>query len=74
MVDVGSRLGVLCYGAYLMSGASRIIGVELNSDLCTLQESVIQRFSMNDRIQVNPLHLESVLHVFFIISLKRFIT
>ncbi|XP_022708662.1 uncharacterized protein LOC111271892 isoform X1 [Varroa jacobsoni] len=52
VVDVGSRLGVLCYGAYLMSGASRIIGVELNSDLCTLQESVIQRFSMNDRIQI----------------------
>ncbi|OQR71890.1 hypothetical protein BIW11_01411 [Tropilaelaps mercedesae] len=52
VVDVGSRLGVLCYGAYLMSTAERIVGVELNADLCALQESVVQEFAMTDRIQI----------------------
>lgn len=52
IVDVGSRLGVLCYGAYLMTNAARIIGVELNADFCALQESVIDKFAMGDRIKV----------------------
>jgi len=51
-VDVGSRLGAILYGAYLLSDASRIIGVELNRDLCTLQRVIIKKFKFTDRVCV----------------------
>ncbi|KAJ8045450.1 hypothetical protein HOLleu_08463 [Holothuria leucospilota] len=52
VIDVGSRLGVVLYHAYHYSSASNIIGVEMNPDLCGLQQYILQKYSMEDRIQV----------------------
>lgn len=56
VLDVGSRLGAVLYGAYLFSGAGKIIGIELNNELCELQNHVIQTFGFSDRASI--LHAE----------------
>ncbi|XP_058801818.1 uncharacterized protein LOC131674805 [Phymastichus coffea] len=52
VLDVGSRLGVVLYGAYVLTDASQIIGVEMNEDLCKLQREIIEKYKMQDRIEV----------------------
>ncbi|XP_071792578.1 uncharacterized protein [Asterias amurensis] len=52
VVDIGSRLGPVLYGAYFYSGASRIVGIEINPELCAIQEDMVKKFSLRDRIQV----------------------
>ncbi|KAG8190846.1 hypothetical protein JTE90_028342 [Oedothorax gibbosus] len=52
VLDVGSRLGAILYGAYYCSSASKIIGVEMNQDLCKLQNHIVSKYGLNDRIQV----------------------
>ncbi|XP_063216970.1 uncharacterized protein LOC134527895 isoform X2 [Bacillus rossius redtenbacheri] len=52
VLDIGSRLGAMLYGAYLFSKASRIVGVEINSDFCKLQRDVIQKYNFKDRVSV----------------------
>ncbi|KFM63191.1 hypothetical protein X975_23741, partial [Stegodyphus mimosarum] len=52
ILDVGSRLGALLYGAYYYSSASKIIGVEINEDLCKLQNHIIGKYSLDNRIEV----------------------
>lgn len=52
IVDVGSRLGVLCYAAFWLTEAARIIGVELNQELCEIQKSVIDKFTFGSRVEV----------------------
>ena len=52
MLDVGSRLGAVLYGAYLFSSAGKIMGIEINKELCDLQRKVIQSFGFNDRISI----------------------
>ncbi|KAG8223578.1 hypothetical protein J437_LFUL003042 [Ladona fulva] len=52
ILDVGSRLGAILYGAYLYSTASKIFGIELNKDLCDLQKGIVQKYGFQDRIQV----------------------
>ncbi|XP_035214046.1 uncharacterized protein LOC118187870 isoform X1 [Stegodyphus dumicola] len=52
VLDVGSRLGALLYGAYYYSSASKIIGVEINEDLCKLQNHIIGKYSLGNRIEV----------------------
>ncbi|KAF8783452.1 uncharacterized protein LOC129963996 [Argiope bruennichi] len=52
LLDVGSRLGAILYGAYYCSAASKIIGVEINQDLCKLQNYIIEKYDLKDRIQV----------------------
>lgn len=52
LVDVGSRLGAVLYGAHLFSGAGRILGVEMNRDLCRLQSETIRKFGLGDRASV----------------------
>ncbi|GIY57121.1 hypothetical protein CDAR_466711 [Caerostris darwini] len=52
LLDVGSRLGAILYGAYYCSSASKIIGVEINQDLCKLQNHIIEKYNLQDRIQV----------------------
>ncbi|KAJ2951825.1 hypothetical protein O0L34_g13988 [Tuta absoluta] len=53
ILDVGSRLGAVLYGAYHFSNASSIIGIEMNKELCELQESIISKYLMNNnRIRV----------------------
>lgn len=52
LLDVGSRLGAVLYGAYYCSAARKIIGIEINKDLCALQNHIIDKYDLNDRIQV----------------------
>ena len=52
VLDVGSRLGAVLYGAYLFSGAGKIVGIEVNKDLCDLQNHVIQSFGFSGRTSV----------------------
>lgn len=52
VLDVGSRTGAILYGAYLFSEATQIIGVEIDTTFCQLQQKVLEKYSMKDRIQV----------------------
>nr|XP_037287484.1 uncharacterized protein LOC119180394 [Rhipicephalus microplus] len=52
VLDVGSRLGVMLYAAHAFTPANPIIGVEMNPDLCQIQETAIKHFQMEDRIKV----------------------
>uniref|UniRef100_A0A131YY66 Methyltransferase type 11 domain-containing protein n=1 Tax=Rhipicephalus appendiculatus TaxID=34631 RepID=A0A131YY66_RHIAP len=52
VLDVGSRLGVMLYAAHAFTPANPIIGVEMNPDLCQIQETAIKHFHMDDRIKV----------------------
>ncbi|XP_062973875.1 uncharacterized protein LOC134392993 [Elgaria multicarinata webbii] len=52
VVDVGSRLGAVLFGAFFYSSASQICGVEMNSDFCRLQEAVIGKYQLDERIKV----------------------
>ena len=38
VLDIGSRLGALLYGAYLFSTAKEIVGLEMNKDFCDMAE------------------------------------
>ncbi|XP_022107502.1 uncharacterized protein LOC110988376 isoform X2 [Acanthaster planci] len=52
VVDIGSRLGPVLYGAYFYSSASRIVGIEINPELCAIQGDIIRKFALRDRIEV----------------------
>ncbi|XP_053110755.1 uncharacterized protein LOC128326901 [Hemicordylus capensis] len=52
VVDVGSRLGAVLFGGYFYSSASQIYGIEMNADFCQLQEVVIKKYHLDDRIKV----------------------
>lgn len=52
ILDVGSRLGAVLYAAYCHTNAGKIIGVERNVELCSLQKKVVDKFNLSDRIQV----------------------
>ncbi|KAB7496869.1 hypothetical protein Anas_06251 [Armadillidium nasatum] len=40
LLDIGSRLGAVLYGAYVYTKCKRIIGIELNGDLCQVQQII----------------------------------
>ncbi|XP_063803956.1 uncharacterized protein LOC134980882 isoform X2 [Pseudophryne corroboree] len=52
LVDVGSRLGAVLYAGYVYSSARQLKGVEINADLCNLQDNIIKKYQFTDRIQV----------------------
>lgn len=52
LVDVGSRLGAVLYGAYHFSPIKKIVGVEINSELCDLQQKITEKYKMHDRVQI----------------------
>ncbi|KAJ7344941.1 hypothetical protein JRQ81_000891 [Phrynocephalus forsythii] len=52
VVDVGSRLGAVLFGGYFYSSASEIYGVEMNTEFCQLQETVVEKYQLFDRIKV----------------------
>ena len=52
IVDIGSRLGSVLYGAYVYSEAKKIIGIEMNAELCKLQKEIIARFKLTNRITI----------------------
>lgn len=52
VVDVGSRVGAVLYGAYYYSSAARILGIEMNKSFCEIQSNVVQKYNLGDRIRV----------------------
>ncbi|KAJ3122966.1 hypothetical protein HK098_002302, partial [Nowakowskiella sp. JEL0407] len=52
ILDIGSRLGAVLYMAYLHSSFTNIIGLEKNQYFADLSASVVNKFGMNDRVQV----------------------
>ncbi|XP_078248487.1 uncharacterized protein LOC110089307 isoform X6 [Pogona vitticeps] len=52
VVDVGSRLGAVLFGGYFYSSASQIYGVEMNTEFCQLQEAIVEKYQLFDRIKV----------------------
>ena len=52
VIDIGSRVGAVLYGAFYYSEATKIIGIEINSDLCKLQKEVVETFKLGERISV----------------------
>ncbi|XP_026752537.1 uncharacterized protein LOC113512809 [Galleria mellonella] len=53
ILDLGSRLGAVLYGAYYFSNVGNIVGVEINKECCDLQETIIGQYAMDtDRIKV----------------------
>ncbi|KAK2707153.1 hypothetical protein QYM36_014987, partial [Artemia franciscana] len=52
VLDIGSRLGPVLYGAYYYSNAARIIGIEINQEFVQLQSQVVQGKGFTDRIEV----------------------
>lgn len=41
--------------AYYFSAIEKIIGVEINADLCGLQQQIIENYSMADRVEVREI-------------------
>ncbi|XP_029037389.1 uncharacterized protein LOC114873327 [Osmia bicornis bicornis] len=52
VLDIGSRLGAVLYGTHIVTSAKRIIGVEMNKELCMLQYDIVHKYKMNDRIEI----------------------
>jgi len=52
ILDVGSRIGAVLYGAYFHTKAAKIVGIEMNKELCALQADVVRHHHLQDRIQV----------------------
>ena len=38
--------------AYVYSNASTVVGVEMNADFCRLQQDIVDKYQMNNRIKV----------------------
>ena len=51
LVDIGSRLGAVLYGAYYFSKFNKIVGIEMNAELCHIQNAVIKKYALADRIE-----------------------
>ncbi|XP_021375117.1 uncharacterized protein LOC110464300 isoform X2 [Mizuhopecten yessoensis] len=74
VLDVGSRTGAVLYGAYLFSGASKIVGVELDKNFCELQQKMVDKYKMVDRIQIvhqNVMNYLQFLQAFDVIILNN---
>ncbi|XP_039905047.1 uncharacterized protein zgc:109986 [Simochromis diagramma] len=52
LVDVGSRLGAVLYGGYVYSSASRLLGLEISEGFVRLQDSMLHKYKLTDRVQV----------------------
>lgn len=52
LIDIGSRIGAVLWGAYCYSAASKIVGVEINADLCSLQRAVVEKYRLADKISI----------------------
>ncbi|XP_034051194.1 uncharacterized protein zgc:109986 [Thalassophryne amazonica] len=52
LLDVGSRLGAVLYGGYVYSSASQLLGLEVSEEFVRLQNSVVEKYRLYDRVQV----------------------
>ena len=44
--------------AYHFSPVKKIVGVEINSELCDLQQKITEKYRMHDRVEVSLLNLK----------------
>ena len=44
--------------AYHFSPIKKIVGVEINSELCDLQQKITEKYRMHDRVEVSLLNLK----------------
>ena len=49
LLDVGSRLGAVLYGAHVYSSAERIVGVEMNAEFAKISERTVTKYGMKVR-------------------------
>jgi len=52
LVDVGSRLGAVLYAACIFGQATNVTGIEMNADLCKVQEETIKVFGLQAAARV----------------------
>jgi len=52
VVDVGSRLGGVLYAACVFANTKAAVGVEMNPELCKVQEEVFKVFGLQSRARV----------------------
>merc|ERR1712059_137395 len=52
VLDIGSRIGAVLYGAYYYSQASNIVGVEINPDFCKLQTEMVNCYNLSSRVTI----------------------
>ena len=52
VVDVGSRLGAVVYGACVFGAAREAVGVEINAELCKVQEETLKVFGLSTSARV----------------------
>ncbi|CAB3367692.1 Hypothetical predicted protein [Cloeon dipterum] len=52
ILDVGSRLGAALYAAYFYTDVQKLIGVEINADLCNLQKEICEKYKLQDRVEI----------------------
>ncbi|XP_031567956.1 uncharacterized protein LOC116302733 [Actinia tenebrosa] len=52
LVDVGSRLGAVLYGAALYSPMKNIFGVEMNKEFCQIQQEILQKYKLDKRVKI----------------------
>ncbi|KAG0339275.1 hypothetical protein BG000_002485 [Podila horticola] len=52
VLDVGSRLGAVLYAGYLFTEAKKLVGVEMNDYFCKLQNNMVRKHRMQDRIEI----------------------
>ena len=52
ILDVGSRLGAVLFGAFHLTVAGDIVGVEMNGEHCAVAEGVVKEFGMGYRIRL----------------------
>lgn len=58
VLDVGSRLGAVLFGAFYFSSAKDIIGVEMDEDFCRIAGDMAKKHGMAERVKI---HHENVL-------------
>ena len=52
VIDIGSRIGAVLYGAYFYSEANKIIGIEINTEFCHLQRCIVDKYKLGDKISI----------------------
>ncbi|KAL0486699.1 hypothetical protein AKO1_001629 [Acrasis kona] len=52
IMDVGSRLGAVLYYAHLFTSTKKLIGVEINPFFAKLQQTTLNKFKMQNRVQI----------------------
>jgi len=52
IVDVGSRLGAVLYGAYEYTKAAKIVGIEFSKYFVDVQQQIVSKYNLGDRIEL----------------------